>query len=1000
MNTYFATLTTTPPQHLKRIRLVRRAVCFLLSFLLSFGVVPLTALAPRMAGAIDGVITIPLSKTVQGPYYGSPKTFNFTAVSVADDLSTLDGNLPSGSGTVTLSSGTQGFAITIPIDNTYLRMDPYFMRITEIDESSTTYGWTYSDAVYYVEVYLRYNGDFSAVVADVTFINGPDSTSTSGVFVNTFAFQEHSQVVFDLTKTISGNWSDGDKQFDFTGYATWPAYPLQTGVYAVGTGSVTLASGSESFSLAVPFDLGVVREMPYYVTITEDGGGSTNNGWTYSDNSARFEVLLSIDVETGALTSSATLTSGSSATFVNTYAEQTSTVNVSIPLTKIIEGVDSSLKEFDFTAVEVSGMGQTTPVADPLGGTLTMTGATTPGNTDDLVIEDVPVPAEISTLHYFLITESNGGTTVGGWTYSSNEYWVAVRVYADDTWIIENESSTNTTAAHNVFLNTYEAAPATASITGLTKEIAGPWTGGDKQFDFTATQTDNVGNTVALPLTGTGSVTLSGGSATFSVAVDGLVVSGSPYYFVVTEDGGGTTDLGWTYSDNEHLVRVVVNDGGDGTSSTTVTPLDTNTTFTNTYAVADTYAETYELYKNIVGPWAGGDKTFMFNAVQVDALYSDTIIGSVSVSHPITMSSAFAVFTISIGPLSPSDSPYFFKVTEENGGATIDGWTYGPLAYWTEISVVDNHDGTSTASIAAETYPFEWLNTYSVEATTVVIDGLHKVTTASWTGPSPTFDFTAVQVDALGSTNVIGPATGAASTLGSPAGVPFNIAIPGLDPSGSPYYFMITEDNGGTSASGWTFSDNAYWVEVEVFDNHLGQSYYVVNYQSFDGNPTFVNTYSFDPLLLDLVGTKKTVGAPLGDKVFEFGVFFDGEMIATGANDASGAIIFDTLQVNAPGTYTVTIKEISASADGWTSDTASFEVTVYVTDNGDGTMAYEVVYPDGEVVFTNTYVAPPTPSTGDKLGALSWFALVGLLGIALIAMAIDTRRRDPLLTYR
>ena len=751
--------------------------------------------------------------------------------------------------------------------------------------------------------------------------------------------------------------------------------PLVAGQFNFGLydedGTLVSTAVNNAFGSVVFPTLTIDVEGVFEFTILEltPSGG----GWT--TDSSSFPVVVTVSDYGGANLSAVPYYPLGNPRFVNTYTDPATVI---FTATKEAIGAPLVAGQFAFELIQVPG-GFVSSATNTASGTIAF---------DPITFTDTGV-------FDFIIREST--PSGGGWTTDSREWPVTVTVTGGSGAYL---STPTYPEGIPHFVNTYAAADATVSIAGLTKTIAGPWAGGDTTFGFTATQTDSSGDPVSSPIIGTGSVTLSSGSVAFGFSLPDLSVSGSPYYFAVSEDNGGTTADGWTYSDVVHRVRIDVSDNGDGTSTASVTPLDSNTTFTNTYAVSDTSVDTWELYKGIEGPWTGGDKTFSFTAVQVDALGSDTVIGSAGGTQTATLSSSSIGFYVNLGPLNPAYSPYFFKITEDNGGTTVDGWTYDPNEYWCEVEVTDNSDGTSSAVVVAETIPYSWVNTYSVEATTVVIEGLSKTINDAWTAPSPTFDFTAVQVDALGSTTIIGPATGTASVLGSTAGLPFNLAIPGLGPSGSPYYFMITEDGGGSRIAGWTRSDNAYWVEVNVYDNHLGQSYYTVNYEGAVGSPDFTNTYSFDPLLIELIGTKKTVGAALGDKVFEFGIFYHGDQIATGKNDATGKIVFETLQVNEPGTYPVTIKETSKSAGGWTSDTKSFDVTIVVTDNGDGTMSAQYVYPAGGVVFTNTYTALATPSAGDRIGVIAWYTLVAGLCCVLIALAIDSRRTNPRLVLR
>ena len=91
------------------------------------------------------------------------------------------------------------------------------------------------------------------------------------------------------------------------------------------------------------------------------------------------------------------------------------------------------------------------------------------------------------------------------------------------------------------------------------------------------------------------------------------------------------------------------------------------------------------------------------------------------------------------------------------------------------------------------------------------------------------------------------------------------------------------------------------------------------------------------------------------DGQFIFTVFEGDTVAARGTNTAAGNIIFSEITYTQPGVYTYTVKETSKSAGGMVTDDTVYTVTVTVTDNGDGTMTALASYPEGGIVFRNTY---------------------------------------------
>ena len=55
------------------------------------------------------------------------------------------------------------------------------------------------------------------------------------------------------------------------------------------------------------------------------------------------------------------------------------------------------------------------------------------------------------------------------------------------------------------------------------------------------------------------------------------------------------------------------------------------------------------------------------------------------------------------------------------------------------------------------------------------------------------------------------------------------------------------------------------------------------------------------------------------------------------------------------------MKELTPSDEKWETDSRVYRVVVTVTDNGDGTLAASLDYPDGFPKFVNTYCYPPPP---------------------------------------
>jgi len=158
------------------------------------------------------------------------------------------------------------------------------------------------------------------------------------------------------------------------------------------------------------------------------------------------------------------------------------------------------------------------------------------------------------------------------------------------------------------------------------------------------------------------------------------------------------------------------------------------------------------------------------------------------------------------------------------------------------------------------------------------------------------------------------------------------------------------------SSGGWTTSNVSYTVPVIVTDNGNG----TMTVRSFELNTSdflFINTYN---AVGDIVlnANKIIRGGTLSDGQFDFAVLDENDVtVAIGTNDAAGNIEFTPINytLNDVGTHNYTVFETSLSGSGWTTSNVVFNVTVEVTDNGDGTITATPFYPDGGIVFVNIY---------------------------------------------
>lgn len=121
---------------------------------------------------------------------------------------------------------------------------------------------------------------------------------------------------------------------------------------------------------------------------------------------------------------------------------------------------------------------------------------------------------------------------------------------------------------------------------------------------------------------------------------------------------------------------------------------------------------------------------------------------------------------------------------------------------------------------------------------------------------------------------------------------------------------------------------------------------------------TFTNDYEADPTSVGVVAGKAISGRPLVDGEFTFQILENGKVVAEATNDANGQIAFPTLSYDETGEHDYQIVEVKGNAGGVTYDDTVYTMHVSVTDNPQaGALSATVTYPDGDPVFSNSYVA-------------------------------------------
>ena len=440
---------------------------------------------------------------------------------------------------------------------------------------------------------------------------------------------------------------------------------------------------------------------------------------------------------------------------------------------------------------------------------------------------------------------------------------------------------------------------------------------------------------------------------------------------------------GVTYDGALYHVTVNVTDAGNGTMAAAITRIErtgtdgsmseitlegadgmANVVFTNTYKAIYPAKVTLEGTKTLMGRDAA-DGEFTFSVLDANG---NVVAGGMSLAAQNGQPGAIRFGSFSIA--EPGD--YVFTVVENNAGSTLAGVTYDRMAYTVNIHVVDNGDGTLSASVASildadgfdvTAEGMEFVNTYkATQGTSVTLEGTKTLTGRDMADGE--FAFVATGADG----QIWATASSKAASDGQPAGftfTPITFAEPGE------YDFVLSEVHAGETIDGVTYSDVSFTVHVSVVDNLDGTLSATVSYP--EGGVAFTNAYkptAGDAAQVTPVATKSLTGRDLkgGDFTFALTDAATGQVVSTATNAADGSISFPALRFEAEGEYGYVISEVAGREEGMTYDASTYRIQVSVADDGKGNLVATAGYPDGPATFSNSYEKPeePEPPTPDE----------------------------------
>lgn len=570
--------------------------------------------------------------------------------------------------------------------------------------------------------------------------------------------------------------------------------------------------------------------------------------------------------------------------------------------------------------------------------------------------------------------ESVGGNNTGTATDVLNPKWNNVSAKATATHV-NSYLGNNGKISFNVTPTTVD----TKASFGLTKVLEGrDWTDADEfKFELSATSE----NDAPMPAHATATVTNDDLDDNGKAAIDfGEITCNKPgeYTYEVREVKGGAGGI--TYSENVATFKVTVAVKATGGLKADVEKISGKTEFKNTYSAKTETPLTLEATKTLTGRSMADDEfKFALSYAGHDEVLLDATNKSGKVEFgPLTYTTESLAKLVEEGKASvdaSSDKPTWTirYIAAEQTGKLPAGVSATVSAIDACVTVVDNGDGTLTATAVYGDAGNEFVNTYTaapVEASLVgkknlqVPDGLTPADIAgkftfTVTGEegAPMPANASVTNDAKGKVD-FGKITFTLDDL--------NKAL-GEKPEKREHTFTYTVTESGEVAGVTNDAETSRTVSFTVTDDGEG-TLRVSRNPHGDAAFTFTNAYNVTPIesrVTDqITATKVLDGRDLKDGEFSFelveGEGKDAKVVATGKNAADGKITMSTIEYTKAGTHAYTLREVKGNAGGITYSDAKFTIETTITDNGDGTLSATHVLKDVKVAeFKNSYNVTP-----------------------------------------
>lgn len=572
--------------------------------------------------------------------------------------------------------------------------------------------------------------------------------------------------------------------------------------------------------------------------------------------------------------------------------------------------------------------------------------------------------------------ESVGGNNTGTATDVLNPKWNNVSAKATATHV-NSYLGNNGKISFNVTPTTVD----TKASFGLTKVLEGrSWTDADEfKFELSATPKNDA------PMPASTDTTVHKPDPDGKAAIDfGEITYNKPgeYTYEVREvkgDAGGIT-----YSKNVATFKVTVAVNATGGLKADVEKISGETEFKNTYSAKMETPLTLEATKTLTGrPMADDEFKFALSYAGHDEVLLDaTNKGGKVEFGPLTYTTKSLAKLVEEDKASldaSSDKPTWtiHYIAAEQTGKLPAGVSATVSAIDACVTVVDNGDGTLTATAVYGDAGNEFVNTYTAAPAEASLVGKKNLQVPKGLTPADIagkFTFTVTGEDGA-------PMPANASVTNHAKGkVDFGKITFTLDdlnkalgekPEKREHTFTYTVTESGEVAGVTNDAKLSREVSFTVIDDGKG-NLSVSHKPDGDVAFTFTNTYNVTPVETSvtdqITANKVLIGRDLKEGEFSFELVEGNKVVATGINDAEGNITMSAVKYTEAGEHTYTLREVNGGtiSKGITYGDAKYTIETTITDKGDGTLKAEHVLKDAKTAtFKNTYSVTPTDADLD-----------------------------------